>query len=119
MTTDAIFSITQNGTITGSGHLVPGQTFTVTTLPGDPYLGSIYAIHLEHNATLELVGDGQHTIEVGKTYTVQDRARNRNYKLSTTRPGQGHNTHVHAGESPDTPPPVLGSNGDLYVGSGG
>lgn len=119
MTPDAIFSITKNGTITGSHNLVPGKTFAITTPAEDAYDGRIYAIHLEHNATLELVGNGHHTIDVGKTYTVQNRAREKNYKLTMTRPEPGGNTHTHASESAETQNPPSVGNGDLYVGSGG
>jgi hypothetical protein len=122
MTPDAIFTIIKNGTITGSHDLAPDKTFAVTTPAEDPYEGSIYAIHLEHNATLELVGNGHHTIDIGKTYTVQRRAQEKNYQLTTTRPAPGNSTHTHASErTPETrnPPNLTGGNGDLYVGSGG
>jgi hypothetical protein len=116
-----IFTVTRNGTITGSHSLVPDEMFTVNTPEDDKYVGSIYAIHLDHNATLELVGDGIHEIVIGETYTVQRRAREKNYQLTTTRPGPGHNTHVHSTEPAERPNPsaTTNSNGDLYVGSGG
>jgi hypothetical protein len=127
MIPDAIFNVTKNGVITGSSHsLMPGQTFAVCTPADDPYDGPIYAKHLDHNATLQLVGPAARPgdekmarIDIGKTYTVQRGAEYKNYQFTTTRPPHR--------ERPLTPEPretprlhtTDGSNGDLYVGSGG
>jgi len=120
MTPDAIFNVTKNGTITGSGNLAPGKTFVVCTPAGDAYNGSIYANHRGHNETLALVGDGQHTIDIGKIYTIQPKTNERSYQLTTTKPphrdqstpffDEGTDPHLHTAE---------GMNGDLTVGSGG
>lgn len=116
------FTVDQDGKITGNHTLVPNEMFTVITLQSAPYTGSIYAIHLGHNATLELVGNGVHQIVIGETYTVQMRAQQKNYQLTTTRPAPGNNTHTHSSEraaETQNAPGLTGGNGDLYVGSGG
>src|SRR4051812_2209702 len=113
MTPDAIFNVTKNGKITGSGNLAPGKTFVVCTPAGDAYNGSIYANHRGHNETLALVGDDQHTIDIGKIYTIQPKTNERSYQLTTTKPphrdksipffSEGTDTHLHTAE---------GMNGD-------
>lgn len=120
MTPDATFTVTKNGKISGSGHLAPGQTFVVRTPAGDAYNGSIYASHRGHNETLALVGGGQHTIDIGKIYTVQPKTNGRSYQLTTTKPPHRDTSIPFFSEGTDAPQHTAeGMNGDLTVGSGG
>jgi hypothetical protein len=118
MTPDAIFNVTKNGVITGSHSLGPGKTFVLCTPADDPYDGSIYAEHLGHNATLQLVGNETHQLDIGKTYTVQHGARERNYQLTTTRPPRRERPLTPEDRETPAQHTKEGTNGDLYVGSG-